>query len=376
MVQSLRDSDAYMSMVDIYSKMVDPPKITPTKTLPPEAEEDEDNQDEEAKEDEENADEEALNSNSNNAIQESFTFDLSEGTLADTSYPVLNHFKIPIDNHDTLIRLHAEVTKALQVLQKKKASQERISGNKAIDKGGFCDAIQYKDPTSNRQYTHVMVPKGRSKPTIVALRRTIAAMTEYCIDPKEEEDEEGQHCISQVIGQLEKNYPDSYLDLCVLKGYSTRKAGKMSAEYWNAMAEDANLLITQQKIINRYLVHHFGAPVRVSENELRKMANEYVPFVTFEKMVANKKVMYSYRDASVLFSFYADHLLEYLSVRPVDRIEVSVGDERGSDKKEERERKRAAIESAEMENPMVARVLPRDLCKEEAKLAMDGENDG
>jgi len=49
-------------------------------------------------------------------------------------------------------------------------------------------------------------------------------------------------------------------------------------------------------------------------------------------------------------------------------------DERGYDKKEERERKRAAIESAEMENPMVARVLPRDLCKEEARSAMD-DND-
>jgi hypothetical protein len=88
------------------------------------------------------------------------------------------------------------------------------------------------DTTTNYPmfFSHVMVPKGRSKRTIVALKRTITAIPEYCNDPKEEEDAEAQNCISQVIAQLEKSYPDSYLDLCVLKGYSASKAGKMSAE--------------------------------------------------------------------------------------------------------------------------------------------------
>jgi hypothetical protein len=42
-----------------------------------------------------------------------------------------------------------------------------------------------------------------------------------------------------------------------------------------------------------------------------------------------------------------------------------------AESEEDRDRKRAAVESAEIENPMLARILPSDLRKEEARLTMD-----
>jgi hypothetical protein len=53
------------------------------------------------------------------------------------------------------------------------------------------------------------------------------------------------------------------------------------------------------------------------------------------------------------------------------KLKRRLKEERGSADKEDRDRKRAAVESPEIENPMVARVLPRDPCKEDARLAMD-----
>jgi hypothetical protein len=204
-----------------------------------------------------------------NPVLHMFRDDFSAGTVADYKSPVLQHFGVPIDNHSTLIRLHLEVTRALLACQKASATIQP-TGEKVVETGTFSDAIIYKGPDNLRKYTSIMVPQGRSTTTILKLRRTITAMTEYCIQPKGKEDEDAQNCIRQVIGEFEKSYPDEFLKVCVSKGYSTSKAGKIPAQFWNAMAEDANLLVTQQRTVNRYLTHHFGASVRVSEKELRQ----------------------------------------------------------------------------------------------------------
>jgi hypothetical protein len=222
-----------------------------------------------------------------------FRDNFSEGTLADYSSPVLQHFGVPIDNQSTLTRLHLEVTRALIACQKASASASATTpptgasatsasasattpptGEKVINRGTLSEAIIYKDSNSHHTYTSIMIPKGRSSATILKLRRTITAMTEYCVEPKGKEDEEAQNCIRQVIGEFEKRYPDEFLKVCVSKNYSTSKAGKMPAQFWNAMADDANLLMSQQRIVNRYLTHHFGAGVRVSETELRQKMDD------------------------------------------------------------------------------------------------------
>jgi hypothetical protein len=213
-----------------------------------------------------------------NEVKQMFRDNFSEGKVADYSSPVLQHFGVPIDNQSTLTRLHLEVTKALLACQKASASATSAAApptlEKVINRGGFSEAIIYKDPNGHHTYTSIMVPKGRSSATIARLRKTITAMTDYCIQPKGKEDEEAQNCISQVIGEFEKRYPDEFLQVCVSKGLSTSKCGKMPAQFWNAMADDAKLLVTQQRIVNRYLTHHFGAGVRVSEHELRQKLDD------------------------------------------------------------------------------------------------------
>jgi hypothetical protein len=233
------------------------------------------------------------------SVSHMFRDDFSAGTVADYSSPVLQHFGVPIDNHSTLARLHFEVTKALIACQKASAAiqptgekvvvqptgekdamqptGEKISiqptGNRLSKTDAFSDAIIYKDPGGFHTYTSIMIPQGRSSTTIIKLKRTITAMTEYCIQSKGKEDEVAKDCIRQVIGEFEKSYPDEFLKVCVSKGYSTSKAGKIPAEFWNAMAEETKLSMTQQRTVNRYLTHHFGASVRVSEKELRQVTD-------------------------------------------------------------------------------------------------------
>jgi hypothetical protein len=232
------------------------------------------------------------------SVSHMFRDDFSAGTVADYSSPVLQHFGVPIDNHSTLARLHLEVTKALLACQKASAAikptGEKVAVQPTGEKvaiqptdeqvaiqptgkfsttNGFLDAVIYKVPGAKHTYSSIMIPQGRSSATITKLKRTITAMTEYCIQSKGEEDEGAQNCIRQVIGEFEKSYPDEFLKVCVSKGYSTSKAGKIPAEFWNAMAEETRLSMTQQRTVNRYLTHHFGASVRVSEKELRQVTD-------------------------------------------------------------------------------------------------------
>jgi hypothetical protein len=60
-----------------------------------------------------------------------------------------------------------------------------------------------------------------------------------------------------VIGGLESEFRESFLEVATSKDYSTIQAGVMNAKYWTAMAEAANLRATQQRVISRFLFHHF-----------------------------------------------------------------------------------------------------------------------
>jgi hypothetical protein len=201
-----------------------------------------------------------------------FRDDFSEGTAADYSSPVLQHFGVPIDNQKTLTRLHLEVTKALLACQRASAGAGAATpptGEKVIKKVVFGKLLYTKIRMALTHYQHYGSKRSVNSYDCQT-KEDFTAMTEYCIQPKGKEDEEAQTCIRQVIGEFEKSYPVEFLKVCVSKGLSTSKCGKMPAQFWNAMADDANLQVTQQRIVNRYLTHHFGAGVRVSETELRQ----------------------------------------------------------------------------------------------------------
>lgn len=112
----------------------------------------------------------------------------------------------------------------------------------------------------------------------------------------------------------------------------------MSAQFWNAMADDANLLMSQQRIINRYLAHHFGVGLRVSETELRQNLEMVDTDIRKEKSVVAEGAKRVLKRNRPNFLEEQDH---------------------ESERKEARETKRAAVENAETTNPVATRVPPR-----------------
>jgi hypothetical protein len=85
-------------------------------------------------------------------------------------------------------------------------------------------------------------------------------MYDNCIEPKGEEDREAQDCIGKLL-RARKSYEAAYLEVCVLKGYSTSKAGKMSARFDVQWQKRQTCLVTQQRD-NRYPSLYVGASVR------------------------------------------------------------------------------------------------------------------
>jgi hypothetical protein len=79
----------------------------------------------------------------------------------------------------------------------------------------------------------------------------------------------------------------------------------MSAEYWTAMVEVANLQTTQATKSNlEASFHHFGHLVVVPQRELTVYGSQYVTFETFTKTFKGRKVLYLYRDITMLLEFY------------------------------------------------------------------------
>jgi hypothetical protein len=132
----------------------------------------------------------------------------------------------------------------------------------------------------------------------------------------------------KVIEGRGSEFNESFLEVATSKGYSTIQAGVMSAEYWTAMAEVANLRTTQQRVISRFLFHHFGHRVVVPQRDLAAYGLQYVIFETFTKTLNRRKVLYSYRDVTMLLEFYLPQMLGSFS-KKIDKMELTLGGNHG-----------------------------------------------
>jgi hypothetical protein len=138
-------------------------------------------------------------------------------------------------------------------------------------------------------------------------------------------------CATRLLRRLDKDYSDSYLEVLQERGYSsTQLTPKMSANLWTAMCEDANLQTGQQRVINSYLLYHFGKRVSVSEQEIRDVGSKYVPYVTANWVIEGhkKKILYSHRSAYDLFQHYARTIFED-SQKEIDKLELLLGGDHG-----------------------------------------------
>jgi hypothetical protein len=155
--------------------------------------------------------------------------DVTVGEVADQKeFPMMHKLNVSTESRQKIIELHKEL---LRYLQKTQPENNQLPEN----------SFSYDNNGHSRLF--FQVPKGASKKTLRKLQKTIKTMIMHCAD----DDEEClKSCATSVIGSLENEFKDSFLNVAKERGYSTSMAGKMSAEYWNAMAEAANLRTNQQ----------------------------------------------------------------------------------------------------------------------------------
>jgi hypothetical protein len=83
------------------------------------------------------------------------------------------------------------------------------------------------------------------------------------------DNEKKNDCAKEIVTGLERNFKDAFLHFVVEKGYSsTNRAGTMSATFLNGMCEAANLKVTQQHEINKYLMYHYLETVYVFQKRI------------------------------------------------------------------------------------------------------------
>jgi hypothetical protein len=129
-----------------------------------------------------------------------FTFDPKAGEVADPKQnPLMDLFKIPSDNMQTLTQPHKELTCTIQ-------KQTAINGQDVL-----CDApIIYEDGRHLKLF--VDFPKGESKATFIKLQNIVVQILKYCTDNDEDSVRQGA---VKVIEGLESEFKESFLEVAI-----------------------------------------------------------------------------------------------------------------------------------------------------------------
>ena len=128
--------------------------------------------------------------------------------------PLMNMFRIPEDNTNTLQRLHYEITKLL------------------ID--SKTNKIQYPHPLHPEQNIDLFsVPQGTSR-TSQHLRSKI--ITDIIDMNKLMDKSNSNEFVDKILTRINYKYNDDFFNYSLKNGYITKQENVMSALYWNAMS--------------------------------------------------------------------------------------------------------------------------------------------
>jgi hypothetical protein len=243
-----------------------------------------------------------------------------EPTVADLAQlPVLAKYKIPVDDPQTTYSLLNELVK-LQGFQ---------NGHDVLLKKS--KSILLRNP-SNPALAHLyaQVPTGDSEQAHCQFGTAIKDMVDW---RSKGDDENVTMSFTHALRTLEKMKPDVFLQVAKEKGYCTQETPKIGANFWLAMCTDAGLKVGQQRIINKYLMHHFGQRVCVSEIDIGEIGASFVEFKTEflevdVKEYGVKKILISWRDLHKLAQHYEKELFEG-GEDNIDRIEILLGGDHG-----------------------------------------------
>jgi hypothetical protein len=240
-------------------------------------------------------------------VQTADHWSLTQGEMADASeYPILASFGIPINNPQATRGLVSEIAR----LQK---SQNILP-----------PGISVGDAVCGNSKVYVQLPSTLS----ISSRRRFASSVSGMILQAPEESRRA--LMTTLLQRCDRQDPDTFLDVAIEQGYCTQKTPRMSAHYWVAMVEDANLRTGQERIINAYLTEHFGKRMCVSEKEVGKVGSKYVPYTTTRRTFDDRKILFSHRSATDLFRQYATTIFgDDRGEASIDKLEILLGGDHG-----------------------------------------------
>ena len=230
---------------------------------------------------------------------------LRMGTRAcKNTYPVLHKFNIPTDNEQTLNEILCEVLKL---------KAKKLSGVLMFD---------VKERNGNDAH-YIRIPSRKGKHGVTAIGRA----TKLLLSGRSEADT--KEYPTAMLNVIEKEHEDTFLQVCKDNGYTSQRTPCMTAIFWVAMSEEANLRLNQQRIVNKYLLHHFGHRVCVPETNISEIGSSFIPYTCDQFKHEGKKINYSHRKLTELLNHYSLVLFDRKHLEEIEKVEVLLGGDHG-----------------------------------------------
>ena len=216
-------------------------------------------------EDSSSSEEESKNNDINPPITLKDTY-MQENLADENKHLLMNLFKFPSDDDNTLHRLHFELS-------------QRLKDND--------NNIEHNNHVNNSKVTCLITPEGQSSSSQKKQFKQVMKMIDSNTEDREEDNNE--KFIHRLLHNVDNKFQHAFFNYVVKKVYYTKQSPVTSAKCWNDVSEAASLRWTQQKIIKKCLNLHFGHEITVTEKNLHlKMKGQLhtnnVPLLTQREM--------------------------------------------------------------------------------------------
>ena len=94
------------------------------------------------------------------------------------------------------------------------------------------------------------------------------------------------------------------------------------------MDKDSNLLVLEQRIINKYLTYHLGHRVCAFESDSLAIGSQFIPYEKKFIKIKEEKVMYSWRKLSHLIQHNAKDMF-YSHIKNIEKDEIILSGDYG-----------------------------------------------
>ena len=126
-------------------------------------------------------------------------------------------------------------------------------------------------------------------------RSVVSAIEEWCVrNDCAEGGENKKKYLKCLLSYCDRTDAETFLEATEELGYTTQKTLKLTALYWNAMAEEANLRNQQQMVVKAYLANHFGKQIVDTNRAICEVGENYVPYSTLTENINGEKIQFAF----------------------------------------------------------------------------------